>query len=312
MKVVVLDFGNLSNKDLNIEALNALGDVTIYEHNPQTSKETIELIGDSQIVLSNYTIIDKEVIDACKNIKYIGLLSTGYNTVDVKYAKEKNIVVTNVPVYGSEIVGQFAIAMLLEICHRVGYHAEKVQEGEWSFWEYPLIELNNKTMGIVGYGNIGAVTANIARALGMKIISYTAHPKEGIEGVEFVSLDELYKRSDVISLHLPLFESTEKMINKESISKMKDGAILINVSRGGLVNEEDLADALNSGKLFAAGLDVVSKEPIEKVNPLLKAKNCIITPHMAWAAKEARQRLLDTAVDNVEKFYKGHLVNTVN
>lgn len=312
MKVVVLDFGNLSNKDLDIEALNALGDVTIYEHNPQTSKETIELIGDSQIVLSNYTIIDKEVIDACKNIKYIGLLSTGYNTVDVKYAKEKNIVVTNVPVYGSEIVGQFAIAMLLEICHRIGYHAEKVQEGEWSFWEYPLIELNNKTMGIVGYGNIGAVTANIARALGMKIISYTPHPKEGIEGVEFVSLDELYKRSDVISLHLPLFESTEKMINKESISKMKDGAILINVSRGGLVNEEDLADALNSGKLFAAGLDVVSKEPIEKDNPLLKAKNCIITPHMAWAAKEARQRLLDTAVDNVEKFYKGHLVNTVN
>lgn len=312
MKVVVLDFGNLSNKDLDIEALNALGDVTIYEHNPQTSKETIELIGDSQIVLSNYTIIDKEVIDACKNIKYIGLLSTGYNTVDVKYAKEKNIVVTNVPVYGSEIVGQFAIAMLLEICHRIGYHAEKVQEGEWSFWEYPLIELNNKTMGIVGYGNIGAVTANIARALGMKIISYTAHPKEGIEGVEFVSLDELYKRADVISLHLPLFESTEKMINKESISKMKDGAILINVSRGGLVNEEDLADALNSGKLFAAGLDVVSKEPIEKNNPLLKAKNCIITPHMAWAAKEARQRLLDTAVDNVEKFYKGHLVNTVN
>lgn len=312
MKVVVLDFGNLSNKDLDIEALNALGDVTIYEHNPQTSKETIELIGDSQIVLSNYTIIDKEVIDACKNIKYIGLLSTGYNTVDVKYAKEKNIVVTNVPVYGSEIVGQFAIAMLLEICHRIGYHAEKVQEGEWSFWEYPLIELNNKTMGIVGYGNIGAVTANIARALGMKIISYTPHPKEGIEGVEFVSLDELYKRSDVISLHLPLFESTEKMINKESISKMKDGAILINVSRGGLINEEDLADALNSGKLFAAGLDVVSKEPIEKDNPLLKAKNCIITPHMAWAAKEARQRLLDTAVDNVEKFYKGHLVNTVN
>ena len=312
MKVVVLDFGNLSNKDLNIESLNALGDVTIYEHNPQTSKETIELIGDSQIVLSNYTIIDKEVIDACKNIKYIGLLSTGYNTVDVKYAKEKNIVVTNVPVYGSEIVGQFAIAMLLEICHRIGYHAEKVQEGEWSFWEYPLIELNNKTMGIVGYGNIGAVTANIARALGMKIISYTPHPKEGIEGVEFLSLDELYKRSDVISLHLPLFESTEKMINKESISRMKDGAILINVSRGGLVNEEDLADALNSGKLFAAGLDVVSKEPIEMNNPLLKAKNCIITPHMAWAAKEARQRLLDTAVDNVEKFYKGHLVNTVN
>lgn len=202
--------------------------------------------------------------------------------------------------------------MLLEICHRIGYHAEKVQEGEWSFWEYPLIELSNKTMGIVGYGNIGAVTANIARALGMKIISYTPHPKEGIEGVEFVSLDELYKRSDVISLHLPLFESTEKMINKESISKMKDGAILLNVSRGGLVNEEDLADALNSGKLFAAGLDVVSKEPIEKDNPLLKAKNCIITPHMAWAAKEARQRLLDTAVDNVEKFYKGHLVNTVN
>ena len=312
MKVVVLDFGNLSNRDLNIEALNALGDVTIYEHNPETSEETIELIGDSQIVLSNYTIIDREVIDACKNIKYIGLLSTGYNTVDVKHAKEKNIVVTNVPVYGSEIVGQFAIAMLLEICHRIGYHAEKVQEGEWSFWEYPLIELSNKTMGIVGYGNIGAVTANIARALGMKIISYTPHPKEGIEGVEFVSLDELYKRSDVISLHLPLFESTEKMINKESISKMKDGAILLNVSRGGLVNEEDLADALNSGKLFAAGLDVVSKEPIEKDNPLLKAKNCIITPHMAWAAKEARQRLLDTAVDNVEKFYKGHLVNTVN
>lgn len=312
MKVVVLDFGNLSNRDLDTEALNALGDVTIYEHNPDTSKETIELIGDSQIVLSNYTIIDREVIDACKNIKYIGLLSTGYNTVDVKHAKEKNIVVTNVPVYGSEIVGQFAIAMLLEICHRIGYHAEKVQEGEWSFWEYPLIELNNKTMGIVGYGNIGAVTANIARALGMKIISYTPNPKEGVEGVEFVSLDELYRRSDVVSLHLPLFESTEKMINKESISKMKDGAILLNVSRGGLVNEEDLADALNSGKLFAAGLDVVSKEPIEMDNPLLKAKNCIITPHMAWAAKEARQRLLDTAVDNVEKFYKGHLVNTVN
>jgi glycerate dehydrogenase len=312
MKIVVFDFAGLSNHDLDVEKLKMLGDVSIYRYSPKTNKERIELIGDSEILLSNYTKIDKEVMDACKNLKYIGLLSTGYNTVDVEYAKKKNIIVTNVPVYGSEIVGQFTIAMLLEICHRIGYNSEKVKEGKWSLWNNPLIELKDKTMGIIGYGNIGRVVGKIADALGMKVISYTPNPKKGIDYVDFVSLDELYERADVVSLHIPLFESTKNIINKESIAKMKDGVIILNVLRGGLINEEDLADALNSGKVYAAGLDVVSKEPIKKDNPLLSAKNCIITPHIAWAAKESRQRLLDTAIENVKAFLNGEPINIVN
>jgi glycerate dehydrogenase len=320
MNIVILDGYTENPGDLSWEGFEKLGKLTVYDRSSLTDpKESISRIGGAEAVIVNKTPIPAEVINACPSIRYIGVLATGYNVVDVNAAKSKGIVVTNIPTYGTAAVGQFAIALLLEICHHIGHHDKTVHEGrweknpDWCYWDYPLIELADKTMGIVGFGRIGQVTGSIARALGMKVIAYDGHPNDsGRQIASYVSLDELFARSDVICLHCPLFPETTGIINKTNIAKMKDGVILINNSRGPLVVEADLAEALNSGKVYAAGLDVVSTEPINGDNPLLKAKNCIITPHISWASKESRQRLMDIAVDNLAAFIKGSPVNVVN
>ncbi|HEY5523965.1 MAG TPA: NAD(P)-dependent oxidoreductase, partial [Clostridium sp.] len=252
--------------------------------------------------------------------KFIGVLATGYNIVDVDAAKELGIVVTNIPTYGTDAVSQMAIALLLGICHHVGEHSESVKRGEWAnsldwcYWKYPLIELAGKTIGIIGYGRIGQGTGKIAQALGMNVIAYDQYKNQSLESntMKYVELDELMAKSDVITLHCPLFESTKGIINKSTISKMKDGVKIINNSRGPLIVEEDLAEALNSGKVGAAAVDVVSTEPIKMDNPLLKAKNCIITPHISWAPKESRERLMNIAIENLKQFLAGNSVNVVN
>lgn len=314
MKIVILDGYTENPGDLSWDGFEALGELTVYDRTPLD--EIIERIGDAEVVYTNKTPITRETIESCPNIKFIGMLSTGYNVVDVEAAKEHGIPVSNIPTYGTAAVGQFAIALLLEICHHIGHHNKAVHDGKWQnnidwcFWDYPLIELAGKTMGIIGYGRIGQTTARIAKALGMDVIAYDTNASAGTG--EYVSIDELYKRADVISLHCPLFPSTEGIINKDSISKMKDGVIIINTSRGPLIVEKDLADALNSGKVYAAGVDVVSSEPISADNPLLTAKNCFITPHIAWASKESRQRLMDIAVSNLSAYLAGHPENVVN
>ena len=320
MKIVVLDGYTENPGDLSWGELEKLGQVTVYDRSSLTDEaEAIERIGDAQIVYTNKTPVTKKVIDACPNIKMISVLATGYNVVDYEYAKEKGIPVTNVPAYGTASVSQFAIALLLEICHHIGHHNKTVHDGrwencdDWCYWDYPLIELAGKTMGIIGFGRIGQSTGRIAKAMGMKVIAFDNMPNDaGREIAEYVELDTLLSTSDVIALHCPLFPSTQGIINKENIAKMKDGVILLNNSRGPLVVEQDLADALNSGKIAAAGLDVVSTEPIRGDNPLLKAKNCIITPHISWAPKESRQRIMDCAVQNAKAFLAGAPVNVVN
>ena len=320
MKIVILDGYTENPGDLSWSELEKLGKLTVYDRTSITDEaEIITRIGDAEAVYTNKTPISQHVIDSCPNMKFIGVLATGYNVVDVGYAKQKGIPVCNVPSYGSDAVGQFAIALLLEICHRIGHHSDAVHSGrwenntDWCFWDYPLIELAGKTIGIVGFGRIGQVTGRIAKALGMRVIANDEHPNDpGRAIADYVSLDELLKESDVIALHCPLFPSTEGIINKDNIAKMKNGVIIINNSRGPLIVEQDLADALNSGKVYAAGLDVVSSEPIRGDNPLLRAKNCFITPHISWAPKESRQRLMDIAVENLRQFMNGTTVNVVN
>jgi glycerate dehydrogenase len=320
MNIVILDGYTENPGDLSWEGLEKLGKLTVYDRSSLTDpKESISRIGSAEAVIVNKTPITAEIIAACPSIRYIGVLATGYNVVDVNAAKSRGIVVTNIPTYGTAAVGQFAIALLLEICHHIGHHDKTVHDGrwetnpDWCYWDYPLIELADKTIGIIGFGRIGQVTGGIAKALGMKVLAYDGYPNDaGKRIAEYVSLDELFARSDVICLHCPLFPETTGMINKANIAKMKDGVILINNSRGPLVVEADLAEALNSGKVYAAGLDVVSTEPIKGDNPLLKAKNCIITPHISWAPRESRQRLMDIAVDNLAAFVKGSPVNVVN
>lgn len=278
-----------------------------------------ERIGDAEIAVINKTPISKETIDKCTNLKMIAVLATGYNVVDYVYAKEKGIPVVNVPTYGTQIVGQYAVGLLMEICSHYGHHDQTVKEGrwennqDWCYWDYPMIELYGKTAGIIGLGRIGQSTARILNALDMKVLAYDTFQSEAGKALaEYVELDELLASSDVIFLHCPLFPATEGIINKENIAKMKDGVIIINNSRGQLVVEQDLADALNSGKVYAAGLDVVSTEPIKGDNPLLKAKNCLITPHISWAAQASRQRIMDITVANIQAFLDGAPVNVVN
>lgn len=317
MKIVVLDGYTENPGDLSWEALGKLGNLTVYD---RTEKEDIVTrIADAEAVYTNKTPITEETLAQCRHLRYIGVLATGYNVVDVKAAKEKGIVITNIPTYGTAAVGQFAIALLLEICHHIGHHSEAVQKGRWAqnadwcFWDYPLIELAGKKMGIIGFGRIGRTTAQIAQALGMKVLAYDAVKPDAVpEGISFLGLDEIYAQADVISLHCPLLPETAGMINCESIGKMKDGVILLNNSRGGLIVEKDLAEALESGKVYAAGLDVVSEEPIRDGNPLLRAPNCIITPHISWAPKESRARLMEIAVENLRCFQEGRPVNLVN
>ena len=320
MKVVVLDGYTENPGDLSWGELEKLGEVTVYDRTSLTDeREAIARIGDAEAVFTNKTPITKNVIDACPQMKFVGVLATGYNVVDTKYAREKGIPVSNIPTYGTAAVGQFAIAMLLEICHHVAHHSEAVHAGrwescpDWCFWDHPLIELDGKTMGIIGFGRIGQRTGQIARALGMKVLAYDSFQSERGRAIgTYVTLDELLAQSDVIALHCPLFPQTQGIVNKDTIAKMKDGVIILNNSRGPLVVEQDLADALNSGKVFAAGLDVVSTEPIRGDNPLLKAKNCFITPHISWAPKESRQRIMDCAVSNLQAFMDGKPVNVVN
>lgn len=320
MKIVVLDGYTENPGDLSWGELEALGELTVYDRTPvNDEEEIIRRIGDAEMVYTNKTPITRKVIDACPNMKFISLLATGYNVVDYAYAAEKKIPVTNVPTYGTASVGQFAIGLLLEICHHIGHHSESVHAGNWTnnidwcYWDYPLIELDGKTMGIIGFGRIGQATGRIAKALGMKVLAYDNHPNESGKALaEYVDLDTLLASSDVIALHCPLFPDTQGIVNKDTIAKMKDGVIILNNSRGPLVVEQDLADALNSGKVAAAGLDVVSTEPIKADNPLLSAKNCIITPHISWAAKEPRQRIMDCAVANAKAYLEGKLINVVN
>ena len=317
MKIVVLD-GHVENPgDLSWEGFASLGALTVYEH--PAENETVQRIGDAEIVITNKTCITREVLDACPSVRYIGVLATGYDAVDIAAAKEKGIPVCNVPAYGTMSVSQFSIALLLEICHHIGYHSDTVHAGKWQnhedwcYWDYPLIELDGKTIGIIGFGRIGQAEGRIAKALGMKVIAYDLHEDDsGREIADYVGLDELCARADVITLHCNLTEDNERIINRDSIDKMKDGVILINNARGQLLDEQDVADALNSGKIAAAAVDVVSAEPIRADNPLLQAKNCIITPHMSWGAKESRQRIMDTAVANVQAFLAGTPQNVVN
>lgn len=321
MKIVILDGYTENPGDLSWEGLEKLGDLAVYDRTSLTDvQEVIGRVGDAEIVFTNKTPMPREVFETCTNIRYVGVLATGYNVVDVDAAKEKNIPVCNIPTYGTAAVGQFAIALLLEICHHVGHHDKAVHEGrwesnpDWCFWDYPLIELDGKVMGIIGYGRIGQATGRIAQALGMKVLAYDAYRNPALESetCQYADLDEVLAQSDVLALHCPLFPETEGIINRENIAKMKDGVIILNNSRGPLIVEKDLAEALDSGKVAAAGLDVVSTEPIKGNNPLLKAKNCILTPHISWAPKESRQRLMDIAVDNLEMFLKGEVQNAVN
>lgn len=321
MKIVILD-GYVKNPgDLSWKRFEELGELRIYDRTPADDTDMIiERIGDAEAVLVSNVPLTGKVIESCPSIRYIGLLSTGYDGIDIGTAREKNIPVCNIPTYGTDSVSQFTIALLLEICSRVGHHADAVKEGRWGnqpdfcFWDYPLIELSGKTMGVVGYGRIGQRTAAVAAALGMKILYNDGFRKPELENenVKFAEREELFRESDVIVLHCPLFPDTRGMINKETIAGMKDGVILLNSSRGALIVDKDLAEALNSGKVYAAGLDVVSEEPISMENPLLTAQNCIITPHIAWAAKESRARLLEIAADNLTAYAAGKPVNQVN
>ena len=320
MKIVILDGYTENPGDLSWEGIAAFGELTVYDRTDvHDTAEIIRRIGGAEIIFTNKTPITREILDACPSIRMVSVLATGYNVVDTAYARGKGIPVTNVPAYGTASVGQFAIALLLELCHHIGAHDEAVKAGRWEhsvdfcFWDYPLVELDQKTIGIIGFGRIGQTTGRIAKALGMKVLAYDTHESESGRAIaEYVDLDTLLGSSDVVALHCPLFPETEGLINRETIGKMKDGALVINNSRGPLIVEQDLADALNSGKLGGAAVDVVSTEPIKGDNPLLTAKNCIITPHMSWGSREARQRIMDTAVENVRMFLSGTPVNVVN
>ena len=320
MKIVVLDGYTENPGDISWAPLEALGEVTVYDRTSYVDDPVIaERLGDAEIAVINKTPISKATIDACPDLKAVAVLATGYNVVDYEYAKEKGIPVLNVPVYGTDNVSQFAVSLLLEVCSHIGHHNDSVHAGEWAsnvdwcYWHFPMIEVSGKTAGIIGLGKIGVNTAKILRAMNVNVIAYDAFQSEAGKAVaEYVELDELLAKSDFVFLHCPLFPSTQGIINKDNIAKMKDGAILINNSRGPLVVEQDLADALNSGKLAAAAVDVVSTEPIKADNVLLTAKNCIITPHISWATREARERIMQTTADNIKAFMDGAPVNVVN
>jgi glycerate dehydrogenase len=317
-KIVILDGYTVNPGDLTWDKLRALGDVKIYDRTEE--EKVVERIGDAPIVLTNKTIISESILSQCPQVRYIGVLATGYNVVDMDATNARGIIVTNIPTYGTEAVSQYTIALLLELCHHVGEHSRSVKNGEWAasedfcYWKYPLIELMNKSIGIIGFGKIGRGVAKIAEAMGMKVLAYNRSPIESAylnEKLQQVSLEELLSESDIISLHCPLNNETQGMINKDSIEQMKDGVLLINDSRGGLIVEEDLRQALIDGKIAGAAVDVASTEPIQTDNPLLHAPNIIITPHIAWASKESRERLLDIAVENVKAYMSGKAINIV-
>ena len=318
MKIVILDGYALNPGDLSWDPLSQLAEVTVYDRTP-TEEEGIARIGDAEILMVNKFPVTESLLKRCPSIKLICVLATGYNVVDCEAARKRNIPVCNVPSYGTTAVAQFTMALILELCHRVGLHSDSVHKHRWEsnpdfcYWLTPQMELAGKTLGIIGFGRIGRAVGALAKAFGMKILAYS--PRQYPEGLtigQYVDLDTLLRESDIISLHCPLFPETKDIINAESIAKMKDDAILINTSRGPLINERDVAEALKSGKLRAAAVDVVSQEPILQTNPLLGAPNCLITPHIAWAPVESRQRLMDCVVGNVEAFLNGQPRNVVN
>ena len=310
-KIIILDGGVANPGDLSWDDLAALGDLTVYDYT--APEDVIPRIGDASIILTNKTVISADVISSCPNLRYIGVLATGYNVIDIAEAKKRGIIVANVPAYSTPTVAQLTMALLLEIALHVGHHSRVVHEGKWSacrdfaFWDYPLMELAGKTFGIVGYGSIGKAVAKLAQAFGMNVLAYSRHGAEEFH----TELDELYAKADIVSLHCPLTAENTGMINKETIAKMKDGVIILNTARGGLINEADLREALLSGKVYAAASDVTCKEPINADSPLLGLENMIITPHIAWAATEARQRLLSVAIDNVRQYLCGNPQNNV-
>lgn len=317
MKIVVLDGYTENPGDLSWEALAALGDLTVYDYTAPA--ETAARSQDTEILITNKTVLSGELIAALPKLRYIGLLSTGYNVVDIAAAKARQIPVCNIPTYGTESVAQMVFALLLELTNQVGLHSESVKAGEWSasrdfsYWKTPLLELAGKTMGFVGFGKIGQRAADIAQAFGMSVIAYDLYPQpQERPRFRYGTLDEVLAAADVLSLNCALTPENTGFLNRENIAKMKTGAMVINTSRGPLINEADLAEALNSGKLAGAALDVLEVEPPKKDNPLLTAKNIIVTPHIAWATFEARQRLMDIAVANVAAFIEGNPCNVVN
>ena len=316
MKIVDLDGYCLNPGDLSWEDMGSLGDLQVYDRT--SPSELLERAEGAEVLITNKTLISDKDMDALPELKYIGVLATGYNVVDVEAAKQKGIVVTNIPAYSTRSVAQMVFAHILNITQRVEHYACLNRHGKWSdsadfsYWDTELIELDGKWMGIVGFGNIGQATARIALAFGMKVAVFTSKPQSDLpEGIIKMDLDQLFSTCDVVSLHCPLTLSTREMVNAKRLNLMKPNAILINTGRGPLVNEQDLADALNEGRIMAAGIDVLSIEPAVRTNPLLSARNCFITPHIAWATKEARTRLMQIAVSNLKEFLNGNVVNNV-
>ena len=320
MKIVVLDGYAENPGDISWAPLEALGDVKLYDRTALTESPLIaERIGDAEIAVTNKTPITRTVIDACPHLRAIAVLATGYNIVDTAYARTKDIPVMNVPVYGTDNVAQYAIALLLEACSHVGHHDRSVHAGEWTrsidfcYWQKPLIEVSGKTAGIIGFGRIGQAVARILRAMNVRVLAYSRSERaEGRALADYVPLDTLFQKSDFIFLHCPLTPETDGIINAANIAKMKDGVIIVNNGRGQLIVEEALAAALTSGKVAYAAVDVASTEPIAAENPLLHAPNCIITPHISWATKEARERIMQMTADNVRAFMDGNPTNVVN
>jgi glycerate dehydrogenase len=316
MKIVVLDGYTLNPGDLSWESLEDLGECTIYDRT--SPEEVVSRAADAEIVLTNKTVLDRAAIENLPKLRYIGVLATGYNVVDIEATRERHIVVTNVPTYGTQSVAQMVFAHLLNLTQHVAHHAQTVRNGRWSrskdfsYWDAPQIELEGLTMGIVGFGRIGQATARLALAFGMRVLAYEPQELAAPDGVDFLDLSTLFRESDVVSLHCPLTTETQQLVNKERLDLMKESAFLINTSRGPIVDEQALADALNSDRIAGAGLDVLSVEPPKQDNPLLTAKNCYITPHIAWATRASRARLMTMVVANVKAFLDGKLQNVVN
>ena len=316
MKIVVLDGYGLNPGDLSWSAWEALGEIKVYDRT--SPSELLERSAGAEVLVTNKTLITANDMVSLPELKYIGVLATGYNVVDIDAAKARGIVVTNIPAYSTSSVAQMVFAHVLNITQRVGYYANENVQGRWTnnadfcYWDTNLVELDGKKMGIVGYGNIGKATARIALAFGMEVLAYTSKEQKDLpQGIKKATLDELFTESDVVSLHCPLTPETKELVNADRLKTMKPSAILINTGRGPLVNEQDLADALNEGRIAGAGLDVLSVEPSVANNPLLSAKNCFITPHIAWATKEARTRLMDIAINNLRSYQEGNIINNV-
>ncbi len=314
MKIVILDGSTLNTGDLSFDCLNAFGEVTVYPLT-DSEEETIRRIGSSQIVLTNKVPITQAVLDACPEIRLICVLATGYNVIDCEACARRNIPVTNVPCYSTDAVAQFTLALMLEICHQIGHHSRRVHQGAWCtspkfcFWDTPQMELSGKTLGIIGYGRIGQAVGALAKAFGMKVLVYSRTRREN---ADYVELDQLLRESDFVTLHCPQTAQTAGLINRDTLARMKEGAILINTARGGLLDESAVAQALETGKLRYAAVDVVSKEPMAPANPLLTAPNCILTPHIAWSPLESRRRLLECVTENIRAFLDGKPQNVVN